>query len=825
MNNWKKASGAYKRCVCVWCSVCVMCILRNMYLLNSGDSGLSWAYSLPLPEMDINSCRETAYKTVSKVYIRYVGVLRNLDACYDQMLHPQKRILVRKVLEATIGRIIELKHELVNLDLNEFSMLDDILSDMKMTPDKLEIPIPTYLSQERIEEVNYWSGLLLEVRKKMDSHSQAKNAKTMDRVEAIRLLQVHERARQGRLRAKLMHDIRIQQEEDRKNKPNSLLTMTEIKAACRIQRIWRGFLARKFVKQKREEELTFIGMIPPPVYPVVFQEKLKEISASRREKQMEHEASYKKSLLDIKEEIRDAEGPDLTEKMKDDIRKWFWEEKDEQGRFPDYPSDDEGGSNAVFHPENVYQSSEMDFGKRKEERGKKEEKGRKEEIEEEELGFRLQPSQFFTNIKAADAEFKDTWAGRDEKHNNKQEADSLILSNLKRKEVEDETRRVVDAIMREELEILKAAVERDKGKKGKLSKKRKKGKKGQKKGKKKKDKDLTPDRTTESLFEELVMNGIIKQYPKVHLNQFLGEISYSGGDFRKAGKEPIPGPADIRRTISEYCILPLVTAELRENTPSVKSVLLAGAEGCGKSMLVQAVCTELNATLFDLTATNIVGKYPGKSGLNMLVHLVSKVGRLLQPSVIFIDQAEKTFLKKVSKTDKSDPKRLKKDLPKLVKSIGLEDQVILIGCSRCPWECDQKGLTQTYQKMLYLPKPDYSYRYNLWKELILRSDGDILHSQFDLSTLAKISDGWTSGAISRSVTETLTEKRVLQQKFKELQAVEFIAALAKSEPVYREEEDAFVSWYSKTPMGKKKSKLLEGDEEEKEKGREKGKKK
>ena len=30
----------------------------------------------------------------------------------------------------------------------------------------------------------------------------------------------------------------------------------------------------------------------------------------------------------------------------------------------------------------------MDFGKRKEERGKKEEKGRKEEIEEEELGFR-----------------------------------------------------------------------------------------------------------------------------------------------------------------------------------------------------------------------------------------------------------------------------------------------------------------------------------------------------------------------------------------------------------------------------------------------------
>ena len=38
-------------------------------------------------------------------------------------------------------------------------------------------------------------------------------------------------------------------------------------------------------------------------------------------------------------------------------------------------------------------------------------------------------------------------------------------------------------------------------------------------------------------------------------------------------------------------------------------------------------------------------------------------------------------------------------------------KIIMIGNSRCPWECDQKGLTQTYQKIIYLPKPDYSYRF------------------------------------------------------------------------------------------------------------------
>ena len=73
--------------------------------------------------------------------------------------------------------------------------------------------------------------------------------------------------------------------------------------------------------------------------------------------------------------------------------------------------------------------------------------------------------------------------------------------------------------------MIPQAVERDKGKKGKISKKRKKGKKGSKKGKKKKDKDLTPDRTTESLFEELVMNNVIKQYPKVNLKEYLGKAA------------------------------------------------------------------------------------------------------------------------------------------------------------------------------------------------------------------------------------------------------------------------------------------------------------
>lgn len=180
--------------------------------------------------------------------------------------------------------------------------------------------------------------------------------------------------------------------------------------------------------------------------------------------------------------------------------------------------------------------------------------------------------------------------------------------------------REVDQLLRGELEILQAALARDFANKGKKMRKasKKKGRTGRK-SKKKKEKDLTPDRTLESLFEELVTNGIIRKYPEVQLTEFRGERSYAAHDLRKQGKDPLPSLGDIRQVILEYCILPIGSKTIHQTAPLVKSVLLAGPRGSGKDMLVHAVCTETGSVLFDLSPANIVGKYPGKSGLIMLV--------------------------------------------------------------------------------------------------------------------------------------------------------------------------------------------------------------
>ena len=73
------------------------------------------------------------------------------------------------------------QHELVNLDFIEFSFVDDVLSDMKITPDKIEIPIPAYFKRERAEELAYWDNIMKDTLAKMGVKKQTDETKYMEK--------------------------------------------------------------------------------------------------------------------------------------------------------------------------------------------------------------------------------------------------------------------------------------------------------------------------------------------------------------------------------------------------------------------------------------------------------------------------------------------------------------------------------------------------------------------------------------------------------------------------------------------------------------------
>lgn len=85
---------------------------------------------LPRPQKD----RFQVFQTLATFYLRYLQIFRGLEAAYDQITHPQKRRVVRHVLDGVMGRLVELKNEMVELEFSEFHYFDDVLQDLKMTP-------------------------------------------------------------------------------------------------------------------------------------------------------------------------------------------------------------------------------------------------------------------------------------------------------------------------------------------------------------------------------------------------------------------------------------------------------------------------------------------------------------------------------------------------------------------------------------------------------------------------------------------------------------------------------------------------------------------
>jgi hypothetical protein len=144
--------------------------------------------------------------------------------------------------------------------------------------------------------------------------------------DAIRLIQIHERARQGRARALMYRNLLREMERANANKGDP--TMDKAIAARTVQRHWRGYITRKKAKQWRTEEFMFLGMEPTPIpkdLKQLPQYQARKTEERRRDIVKHNEKEFQQALLSIKDKLRQTEGPDMRERMISQIRQWFLE--------------------------------------------------------------------------------------------------------------------------------------------------------------------------------------------------------------------------------------------------------------------------------------------------------------------------------------------------------------------------------------------------------------------------------------------------------------------------------------------------------------------
>ena len=149
-------------------------------------------------------------------------------------------------------------------------------------------------------------------------------ADTMTLESAIRVVQLNERGRQGRQRAKFMKEIRAGEEREKRMLMAGEDAVEPEKMALLAQRCWRGFISRKKTQEMRAEELVFIGMAPPEPKPPEEDPKRHALEVKKRRKmiQAQHEQEYRASLEQQQSVVYETEGPDMKEEMMDQLRDW-----------------------------------------------------------------------------------------------------------------------------------------------------------------------------------------------------------------------------------------------------------------------------------------------------------------------------------------------------------------------------------------------------------------------------------------------------------------------------------------------------------------------
>lgn len=225
---------------------------------------------------------------------------------------------------------------------------------------------------------------------------------------------------------------------------------------------------------------------------------------------------------------------------------------------------------------------------------------------------------------------------------------------------------------------------------------------------------------------------------------------------------------------------------------SLVTCIRYGPKGSGKTMMVEAICNATGAVLINLTASNHE-KAQSTTQVRQLLHRAFTVARdpNMVAAVIYIDKVEQTFAP-TKKASKSGPTRFKKDLTTYINSLKpvcvqrrsasphaapppykpcvcmcvwfhQEESVMVIGCTNQPWACDQKAISSVFQRHLYMPYPKYGTLVMLWKmtlRMILKAHKRQVPAEFDVSSLAHISTGYSSGEIVKAIKATMTERRV-----------------------------------------------------------------
>ncbi|CAG2105405.1 unnamed protein product [Medioppia subpectinata] len=202
--------------------------------------------------------------------------------------------------------------------------------------------------------------------------------------------------------------------------------------------------------------------------------------------------------------------------------------------------------------------------------------------------------------------------------------------------------------------------------------------------------------------------------------------------------------------------------------PPWKGILLVGAPGVGKSLLVKAVATEAADywTFFVVSIDKLIPKWLSCGGKEAVTELLAAIGRHREPSVVFINDI--SFLTSGSIDGTVDDEsgtvarrvghELLDQLRALVKH---NDHVVVLGTTSKPWSANTT-IAELFPKRVYIPVPDEDQRLDVIKANIANTANSL--TDRDVRCLARKTQGFTRADIQTLVSMALMRAGIIVER-------------------------------------------------------------
>jgi transitional endoplasmic reticulum ATPase len=218
--------------------------------------------------------------------------------------------------------------------------------------------------------------------------------------------------------------------------------------------------------------------------------------------------------------------------------------------------------------------------------------------------------------------------------------------------------------------------------------------------------------------------------------------------------EMVGGLHDVKADIKESMIIPLmrkdVTSRFKLEPP--KGLLLFGPPGCGKTMLMKALASELGVEMISIKCSDLMSKWYGESE-NRVADLL-RTARERAPAILFMDEIDAIAKRRDMYTADDVTPRLLSILLSEMDGIDKSAGVIVIGSTNKPDLIDPAIMRPgRLDKIIYVPPPDFNERMEITH---VHLSGRPVAGDIDLAEIAKRTERFSGADLANLVREGAT---------------------------------------------------------------------